>query len=108
MIRNVLRLLEANSPKRYLKSALWIAITKILSIGISLASTFYIARTLGPQNFGELNYALSIVNLLAFFGAIASSTVICRDLVRHHEQEKTILGTAWVLLLFSTISTIVL
>lgn len=106
MIRKLLQSLGAHSPKRYVNGALWIAATKFLSIGISLASTFYIARTLGPQNFGELNYALSIVSLLGFFGAIASSTVICRDLVRNESNQTAILGSAWFLILLSNLLTI--
>ncbi len=107
MITKLFLLLGAHSPKRYVKSALWIIVTKVLSIGISLASTFYVARTLGPQNFGELNYALSIVNLLAFFSAIASSTIICRDLVRYKDRHNIILGTAWVLTMLGILLTII-
>jgi len=107
MTAKLLTLLGATNPKRYLKSTLWIFVTKIISILVSLAATFYIARTLGPQNFGELNYAVSIVNLLAFFGAIASSTVICRDLVKGESNQRSILGTAWTLIVLGTGITIV-
>lgn len=107
MISKLSVLLGANNPKRYLTSTIWIIVTKLISVSISLASIFYVARTLGPQNFGELNYALSIVNLLAFFGAIASSTIICRDLVRQPENGRIILGTAWVLTMLGTLLTIV-
>ncbi len=108
MIAKLFLLLGAHSPKRYVASTFWILFTKILSIGVSLAATFYIARTLGPQNYGELNYALSIVNLLAFFSAIASTTVICRDLVKQPEREQTILGTAFILSMAGTILTVVI
>ena len=107
MVTKLLMSLGAQSPKRYLKGALWIAISKFLSIFVSLAATFYIARTLGPQNLGELSYAISIVNLLAFFGAIASSTVVVRDLVKENENQRSILGTAWILMMLGTLVTIV-
>lgn len=107
MIAKLFLLLGAQSPERYIKSAFWIALTKFLSIGISLASTFYIARTLGPQNLGELTYAVSIVNLLAFFGAIASSTVIVRDLVKEGANQRNILGTAWVLISLGILVTVI-
>ncbi len=107
MIAKLLLALGAHTPRRYLKGALWIAISKFLSICVSLATTFYIARTLGPQNLGELSYATSIVNMLAFFGAIASSTVIVRDLVKKELNQRTILGTAWILMILGTLITII-
>jgi O-antigen/teichoic acid export membrane protein len=107
MIAKLFTLLGAQSPTRYLKGALWIAISKFLSIFVSLAATFYIARTLGPQNLGELSYAVSIVNLLAFFGAIASSTIVVRDLVKEEENQRKVLGTAWVLMVLGTLVTII-
>lgn len=107
MIAKLFLLLGAQSPRRYVTSTLWIFATKTLSIAVSFAAIFYIARTLGPQNFGELNYAISIVNLLAFFSAIASTSVICRDLVKRPENERAILGTAWVLSMAGTILTVI-
>lgn len=106
MINKLLLLLGAHSPKRYITSSFWIVFTKILSIGVSLAATFYVARTLGPQNYGELNYALSVVNLLAFFSAVASTTVICRDLIKQPKNEGSILGTAFTLSMIGTLITV--
>jgi O-antigen/teichoic acid export membrane protein len=77
-------------------------------MAISLVATFYVARTLGPQNFGELSYAVSVITLVSFFAAIASSTVICRDLVRRPDRTSEIIGTGWIISLFGTLATILL
>ena len=58
-------------------------------------ATFYVARTLGPQNFGELSYAQSVVGILALFSALVGA--LYRDLVRHKDKENIFLGTAWVI-----------
>ncbi len=107
MFAKLLLSLGAHNPRRYVMSTLWVFVTKFISVGVSLAAIFYIARTLGPQNFGELNYAISIVNLLAFFSAIASTSVICRDLVKQPENQRIILGTAWVLSMLGTLLTVI-
>lgn len=99
--------LGAHSPQRYIKGILWMMMTRVLSMSVSLVTAFYIARTLGPKNFGELSYSISIISLLAFFGAIASSTVICRDLVRSPELQNKIIGTSWILSLLGTITSLV-
>jgi O-antigen/teichoic acid export membrane protein len=108
MVAKLFLLLGASQPKRYLKSAGWVVGTRILSLSVSLASMFYIARTLGPFNFGELNYATSLVNMLAFFGAIASSVVISRDLVKYPSERGKILGTAYILTLLGVLVTVIL
>jgi len=72
-------------------------------MAISLASTFYIARTLGPQNFGELSYAQSVIGILALFGALAGS--LYRDIVKHPYREGVLLGTAWVVSLATSVVT---
>lgn len=100
--------LGASNPGRYATGAFWMILTRILSMGVSLFAAFYIARTLGPKNFGELNYALSLISLLAFFSALASSTVICRDLVRTNENQNYILGTSALISFLGTLITIFL
>jgi len=107
-ITRIVSELQTSNPKRYLRSAYWIILSRILSLGVSLIATFYIARTLGPQNFGELSYATSIVSLLSFFAALASSTVLTRDLTRNPTSEQTILGSAWLIAFSGTIVTTIL
>jgi O-antigen/teichoic acid export membrane protein len=82
-------------PLRYLKSAFWLSSAKIASVLVSLAATFYIARTLGPQNFGELSYAQSIIGIVAVTSALTAA--LYRDVVRTKENEPVLLGTAWTL-----------
>jgi len=108
LFSKVPQLLGAQAPQRYIKGIFWVLIARVLSMGVSLVTVFYIARTLGPQNFGELSYSVSVITLLAFFGAIASSTVICRDLVRNPELQHKIIGTSWILALLGNLVTIFL
>lgn len=84
----------ATAPTRYLRSVSWLIFARMVSMTVSLAATFYIARALGPQNFGELSYAQSIVGILSLFSAAVGS--LYRDLVRFKDRETTLLGTAWV------------
>lgn len=87
--------LGAQNPGRYLKSAFWLTASRILAMGVSLLATFYVARTLGPQNFGEISYAQSVVGILSLFGAL--SAALYRDIVRYKDQETILLGTAWLI-----------
>lgn len=96
-MKNITKYLEAQNPLRYFKSAIWLTAARIGSMLISLAATFYIARSLGPKNFGEISYAQSIISILAILGAI--SQVLYRDVIKNPKDENRILGTAWALML---------
>lgn len=57
----------------------------------------WVARYLGPEQFGLLNYATAFV---ALFGAIATlgfNSIVVRDLVKEPENANATLGTAFVL-----------
>lgn len=64
-------------------------------MAISLLATFYVARELGPLNFGELSYAQSIIGILAIVSGLTAA--LYRDLVGRSRAEETLLGTAWTI-----------
>ena len=56
---------------------------------------YYVARYLGPEQFGIFNYATAFV---ALFGAIAKlglDGIVVRDLVNHPQERDVYLGTAF-------------
>lgn len=91
-MHRTLKNLEAVNPRRYLQSAFWLTVSKAAAMAVSLVATFYIARTLGPQNFGELSYAQSLLALFTIFSAAIGA--LYRDLVKRPSEENILLGTA--------------
>lgn len=91
--QNIKNSLGATNPQRYFKSAFWLTISRIASMVVSLAATFFVVRSLGPQNFGELSYAQSVIGILSVFSSAVA--VFYRDIVREPKSEPSILGTAW-------------
>lgn len=70
---------------------------KILRMGVGLLVGVWVARYLGPEQFGAMNYAMAIV---ALFGAIAGlglNGIVVRDLVQKPDGTSLTLGTAFVL-----------
>ena len=66
-------------------------------MGIGLFVGVWVARYLGPDAFGQLNYALAFV---ALFGAIATlgmDGIVIMEIVRLPEQKNEILGTVFLL-----------
>lgn len=75
----------------------WLFFDKILRMGVGLLVGVWIARYLGPEQFGLLNFALAFTGL---FGAVASlglQGIVVRDIVRNPESARLTLGTAAIL-----------
>jgi len=63
----------------------------------------YVARYLGPAQFGELSYALAIVAFLTVFTRLGMESILVRELAKRPEQAKFYMGTAFVLMLISAV-----
>ena len=75
----------------------WLFFDNILRIGVGLFVGVWIARYLGPEKFGLLNFALAFTGL---FGAIATmglQGIVVRDIVRDPDCTRLTLGTAALL-----------
>jgi O-antigen/teichoic acid export membrane protein len=91
--------------QKYFRNTSWMLGARILSMGISFLATTYIARHLGPTNFGQLSYAVSFVGLFGFISSLGIGSILYRDLIRYPERKFTLLGTSFVLNLIAGIST---
>ncbi|OYY58513.1 MAG: O-unit flippase, partial [Hydrogenophilales bacterium 28-61-11] len=75
----------------------WLFGDKVLRMGVGLLVGVWVARYLGPEQFGLLNYAMAIV---ALFGAVASlglNGIVVRDLVMEPKTANETLGTTLLL-----------
>lgn len=92
--------------QKYFKNTGWIFFGKIIGLLITFLSTAYVARNLGPENFGQLSYAVGFVGLFGFLASLGIDQILYRDLVKYPEKKNAYLGTALTLRLFSGIITI--
>lgn len=81
--------------QRYFKNTAWLLGSRVLSMGISFLATIYIARNLGPTNFGQLSYAISFVAIFGFISSLGIDNILYRDLIKYSEKKKILLGTAF-------------
>lgn len=81
---------------KVLKNIVWQISDKLLRMGIGLFVGVWVARYLGPEQFGKWNYAIAFS---ALFGAVAGlglDSLVVRELVRcKREEEDEIIGTTF-------------
>lgn len=75
----------------------WLFFDKILRLGVGFFVGIWIARYLGPEQFGLLSFLIALTGLLGALSALGLPGVIVRDLVQHPESASVTLGTAVLL-----------
>lgn len=75
---------------KYFKNTAWLMLGKVLSLIVGLI----IARYLGPNGYGELNFGLALVAILAAIGALGLDTFIIREIINEPTKRNEILGTS--------------
>jgi len=82
----------------------WLTSGKILSMGISIFITAWVARYLGPQKFGSLNYAIAFVALFSALSKLGLDAIVVRNIVKYPHKKKEFLGTTlWLKFLGSIV-----
>lgn len=83
--------------QRYTKNISWMFFARMVTLSISFVTILYVARAIGPANFGELDYALAIIGMFGIIGAWGIEGVLNRELIKHPEQHNELVGTASIL-----------
>jgi O-antigen/teichoic acid export membrane protein len=75
----------------------WLFFDKVLRMGVGLLVGVWLARYLGPEQFGLLNFALAFTGLFATIASLGLQEIVVRDLVMHPHNARETLGTGFVL-----------
>lgn len=92
----------ANRPNlvRIVDNIGWLFIDKILRMGVGLFVGVWIARYLGPEQFGLLSFATAFIGLFGAIAGLGLQGVVVRDIVRDPAGKEATLGTAAMLQFF--------
>lgn len=82
---------------KYFKNTSWLFIEKILRMIVGLTVGVWIARYLGPDQFGLFSYAQSFVSLFTIFATLGLEGIIVREFVKDDSRRDDLLGTAFSL-----------
>ncbi len=73
---------------KYFKNSSWLFAEKILRMVVGLFVGVWVARYLGPEQFGLFSYALSFVGLFAAVATLGLHGIVVRELVIDENKEK--------------------
>lgn len=82
---------------KYFKNTSWLFAEKLLRMGIGLFVGVWVARYLGPEQYGLFSYAVSFVGLFTAFSTLGLDAIVVKKLVDNDAARDRLLGTAFVL-----------
>ncbi len=89
--------------RKVIANALWLFTEKIWQLGLGLVVGLWVARYLGPEQFGVLNYAMALMGVVSPIAKMGLDNILIRDLARNPEEKEKTLGSAFILKFFSSI-----
>jgi O-antigen/teichoic acid export membrane protein len=100
------RLAAHQGFRRYFFNTSWMFGEQVLRIVAGLLVGIYVARYLGPEQFGVYSYAAAFVVLFGAIARMGLDGIVVRDLVNHPEERDVYLGTAFWLKLIGALLTL--
>ena len=100
----VSRALRNGSVRGVAKNAGWLMGERVLTLAMNLGVSVWMARYLGPEGFGTLNYATAFVALFGFLPYLGLDGIVTRRLVEEPASRPEILGTTFALRLTAGIA----
>lgn len=92
--------------RRYFFNTSWMFAEQVLRIIAGLFVGIYVARYLGPEQFGVYSYAAAFVALFGTIARLGLDGIVVRDLVNHPQERYVYLGTAFWLKLIGAFLTL--
>jgi len=89
--------------KKILFNINWLSLEKIINMLLGLLVGAWVARYLGPEDYGKYNYALSFVALFTFISTLGLDQIVVRNIIRNPDDKNKLLGTTFFLKLCGAI-----
>jgi O-antigen/teichoic acid export membrane protein len=93
---------------KYFKNTSWLFGEKILRMVVGLFVGIWVARYLGPEQFGLFSYAQSFVGLFAAIVTLGLDGIVVRELVKDENRRDELIGTAFWLKLMGAITVLII
>lgn len=94
---------KEGGAQKYLKNTSWLFLEKILRLFSGLFVGLLVARYLGPEEFGLLNYAMSFAGIFLALSTLGLDSIVVREILKEDQNQNTILGTSFGLKIIGAI-----
>jgi O-antigen/teichoic acid export membrane protein len=85
------------------KNIFWLFFDKTVRVIIGLFVGVWIAKYLGPEKFGTINYSLAIIGLFGPLISLGLNEVVVKELINEPDQKHNLIGSTFVAQIFSSV-----
>lgn len=108
IINNIIsRFNISTTQQKVVKNLVWAVVGKIVTLLGSLLVGIFVARYLGPEQYGLMNYIISYIAIFQVFATFGLDSIEIREEAHRNEEKDKIIGTAFCLKILFAIITIV-
>ncbi len=93
--------------KRYLFNTLWMFSDQVFRLLAGVIVGIWVARYLGPDQFGVFNYAIAFVAIFGVIAKVGLDSLVVKNVVHTPERSDLIMGTAFWLKMAGAVVTVV-
>lgn len=108
MISKIKALRTHQGFMKYFKNTSWLFGEKILRMVVGLFVGIWVARYLGPEQFGLFSYAQSFVGLFTAIATLGLDGIVIRELVKDETRRDELIGTAFWLKFIGSIAVLLI
>jgi O-antigen/teichoic acid export membrane protein len=103
LFREALKTWRHEGFQKYFRNTGWLFLGRIFALGAAFFVGVYIARYLGPANYGLFNYVISFVGLFSFIVSLGIDNILNREIIKDHSKKDSLIGTAFYLKIFGSL-----
>jgi O-antigen/teichoic acid export membrane protein len=98
----------SSNQKKAISNISWAIAGKFINLFGGLVIGIFVARYLGPEKYGIMNYVISYVTIFTFISNFGLDNITIRELSKKEESHENIMGTAFIIRIVMAIFTILL
>jgi O-antigen/teichoic acid export membrane protein len=108
MINKIKSLKDNQGFMKYFKNTSWLFGEKVLRMVVGLFVGIWVARYLGPEQFGLFSYVQSFVGLFIAFSTLGLDAIVVRELVKDESRRDELIGTTFWLKVMGAVGVILI
>lgn len=91
----IMKNIKANMRGPVVLNIVWLSIDKVLKLVIGLVVGIWVARYLGPLQWGKLNYISAFVTILIALAKLGMDGFLTKEILLHPDSKNETLGTSF-------------
>jgi len=103
IVRLAAKLRELSGDGKVVRNISWLFLDRVLRLGVGLVVWSWMARYLGAESFGLLNFAIALFVMFSVVAGLGLHDVVVRNLVHEDAARRETLGSAALLLLLGAV-----